>query len=161
MRYLHIIVVITFFIALFSSPTRAGDVYMWTDEEGVVHITDNPHRLPPGDGVERIGYRNRDDADGQPFPDKGQGIETVPEGVKEKGAVSDQNGGLLEEPHRRGLERELGRAREEHAHAKELVERRRRDYSRKSTRRNRDQYRYALDRLAEKREKLRELERQE
>ena len=160
MRYLRIIIAITFFITLFSSLTRAGDVYMWTDEEGVVHITDNPRSLPPGGDVERIRQRNRGDADGQSLPDKGRDIEAVTEKVEEKEAVSDRNKGLPEEPNRNEWERKLQQAREEHDRAKELVEKRRRHYSRKNTRPNWDRYKRALGELAEKREKLRGLERQ-
>ncbi|MBA7590351.1 hypothetical protein ES708_32466 [subsurface metagenome] len=133
---------------------------MWTDEEGVVHITDNPRRLPPGGDVEIIRHRNRGDTDGQSLSDKKRDIKPSGKRVEGKEAVSDRNKELFEEPHRRELERKLERAREEYDRAKELVEKRRRHYSRKSTRPNRARYRHALDELAEKREKLRELRRQ-
>ena len=149
------------FIALFSPLTRAGDVYMWTDEEGVVQITDNPHRLPPGGDVERIRDRNRGDANGQSLPDKGQYIEAVTEKVEEEEAVRERTRETAEEEaHRRELEQKLEQAREEYALAKELVEKRRRQYSRKRTRPSRDQYRHALAEQAEKMKKLRELEKQ-
>lgn len=160
MRYLRIIIEIIFFIALTSSVTGAGDVYLWTDKEGVVHITDNPRSVPPGGDVERIRYRDRDTPDKQSVPDKREASETLREGVGGKKAASDRDGGISEDPHRRDRERQLERAREEYDRAKKMVERRRREYSRKSTRHNRGQYRHALDVLAQTRERLRELERQ-
>jgi vacuolar-type H+-ATPase subunit I/STV1 len=161
MRYLRIIMVIAFFITLSSFLARAGDIYMWTDKEGVVHITDDPHGLPPGDGVERIRYRNREDPEKQSLSDKGQDIEPLTEKAEKKEAVDDRvTKPPEEEPRPENLRRELEQAREEYGHAQKLVERLRRDYSRKSTRHNRDQYRHALKKLAEKRDRLRELERQ-
>jgi len=160
MRYLRIIIGITFFVALSFSLTGAGDVYLWTDEEGVVHITDNPRSVPPGGDVERIRYRDREESGEQSLPDRRETAETLPEEIGGKKATSDRDEGLSEDPRRRDRERQLERAREEYDRAKGMVERRRRDYSRKSTRHNRDQYRHALDVLAQTRERLRELERQ-
>ena len=132
---------------------------MWTDEEGVVHITDNPRRLPPEDDVERIRYR--DASDREPVPDTGQGSQPMMETAEEEESVSVQTGTSPDEEARsKELALKLEKAREEYERAKELVERRRRDYSRKSTRHNRDQYKHALEVLAEKRENIRELERQ-
>ncbi|MBN2397847.1 MAG: DUF4124 domain-containing protein [Deltaproteobacteria bacterium] len=157
-RYLYVILVVTILCVLFSFPARAGDVYLWTDEEGVVHITDDPRRLPAGDDVERIRYRDRGDAERQPVPDETRDAERMAEkkNGEEERAVG-QRRKLPEDASRRDLDRKIERAREEYARAGELVEKRRREYSRKSTRHNRDQYRYALDQLAGKREKLREL----
>ena len=157
MRYLLVIISSIFVIALLSSPACAEVLYMWTDEEGVVHITDNPRRLPPGDDVERIPYR--DASDREPLPDPGQGDQPMMETAEEE-TVSVQTGKSPEEEARaQELELKIEQAREEYERAKERVERRRRDYSRKSTRHNRDQYKHALEVLAEKRENIRELER--
>lgn len=158
MRYLLVIISSIFVITLLSSPACAEVLYMWTDEEGVVHITDNPRRLPPGDDVERIHYR--DASDGEPLPDTGQSGQPMMETAEEEETVSVQTGTSPEEEARtRELELKLEQAREDYERAKERVEQRRRDYSRKSTRHNRDQYKHALEVLAEKREKIRELER--
>jgi len=161
MRYLRIIIVIIFCIILFSSLTRAGDLYMWTDKDGVVHIADTPPKLLPGGGVKRIHNKDRGGADGQSLPDKGQDIETVTEEDKGEEAVSDRTRETSkEERRRRELEQKLGQAQEEYDLTRELVEKRRRLYVRYHTRANRARYQKALDELAEKREKLRDLIRQ-
>jgi len=160
MRYLSASIFIIFLSLTLFPLTLAGDVYMWTDEEGVVHITDNPRSLPPGDDVERIRYRSRDDANRQPVSDKKRDIKPARKGIEEEEAVSDRDKGLPEGPHRGELERKIERASEEYDRARELVEKQRRHYSRKNTRPNWDRYKRALDELAEKREKLRELRRQ-
>ena len=158
MRYLRVIISSIFVITLLSSYACAEVLYMWTDEEGVVHIIDNPRRLPPEDDVERISYR--DASDREPLPDPGQGGQQVMETAEEEEATSVQPDKSPEEEARaQELELKLEKAREEYERAKERVELRRRDYSRKSTRHNRDQYKHALEVLAEKREKIRELER--
>ncbi|MBW2674717.1 MAG: DUF4124 domain-containing protein [Deltaproteobacteria bacterium] len=160
MRYLHIVIGITFFITLSVSLTGAGDVYLWTDDEGVTHITDNPRSLPHGGDIERIRYRHRGDVNRQPLSDKKRALKSSGMGTEEQEAVNGRDKGLSEDPYRRERERKLERAREEYERARELVEKRRRRYSRKSTRPNRDRYRHALDELAEKRDQLRELKRQ-
>lgn len=155
MRYPRFIIVITMCVILSSPLAWAGDIYLWTDEEGVVHITDNPGRAPPTGTVERIRIKDR----GEDLSEEGQGgdAEAVTEEQRE---IPDRNKGLSEESNR-GWKRKLQQAREEYDRARELVERQRRLYSRKHTRSNRDRYRRALDELAEKRERLRELQRRE
>ncbi len=158
MRYLRVIISSIFVITLLSSFACAEVLYMWTDEEGVVHITDNPRRLPPGNDVERISYR--DASDRGSLPDPGQDGQPMMETAEEGETVSVQTGKSPEEEARaQELELKIEQAREEYERAKERVEWRRRDYSRKSTRHNRDQYKHALEVLAEKRENIRELER--
>lgn len=157
MRYLRVIISSIFVITLLSSYACAEVLYMWTDEEGVVHIIDNPRRLPPEDDVERISYR--DASDREPLPDTGQGSQPVIETAEEEEAVSVHAGKSPEEDARKkDLELKIESAREEYERAKERVERRRKDYNRKRTRHNRDQYKHALKVLAEKKEKIRELE---
>jgi clan AA aspartic protease (TIGR02281 family) len=43
-------------IVFFAFPVRAAEYYRWTDEKGVVHLTDNLHNVPPRfrDKVNRI-----------------------------------------------------------------------------------------------------------
>jgi len=153
-RYFCVIPVVIILCVLFSFPARAGDVYLWTDKEGVVHITDDPRRLPLGDDVERIRYRDRGDTEGRSVSDEARDAERK---NGEEGRAVDPRRKLSEDASRRDLDRKIERAREEYARAGQLVEKRRREYSRKSTRHNNDQYRHALDQLAEKRETLREL----
>jgi hypothetical protein len=158
MRYLRIIIVIVCCVFFFWSLARAGELYLWTDKEGVVHITDDPRSLPSEDDVERIRYRDDvSDRNGQSFPDQGQYTGITPE---ENGGEEPSDTRLSEDSNRGELKKKLEQARQAYDRAQELVEKRRRDYSRKDTRHNRDQYQHALEELAKTREKLRDLMRQ-
>ncbi len=151
--------VITFILILSSllpfSHLRAGELYLWTDTDGVIHITDTRRALPHGDDVETIRYREEnDERRGQP---KRTG--DVPE---EKSAINsltdDQVSRAKETLRQEKWESELKRAREEYEQAKVLVEKRRRYHIRQSDKHSRDRYEHALTQLAEKREQVRALQ---
>ena len=138
---------------LFLSHLFAGELYMWTDAHGVLHITDTPRAFPPGDDVEIIRYSEKNDEQGgQPNqaeddPEEERTINSLTdERVSEEGLKHDK------------WETELKRAREEYEQAKMLVEKRRRHHIRQPDKHSRDRYKRALKELAEKREQVRVLQ---
>lgn len=143
-------------LSLSLSHLFAGELYMWTDTDGVVHITDTPRDLPPGKDVETIHYSEKDDErESQPS--------RTGDDPEEKGAVHSVTDERVSEEtlKRERWESELKCAREEYEQAKVLVEKRRRHYIHQSDKRSRDGYERALKELAEKREQVRALQRKE
>lgn len=146
------ILILSFSLSL--SHLFAGELYMWTDADGVLHITDNPRAFPPGDDVETIRYSEENSEQGG----QSNRAADVPEEDKAMNSLTDEQvseGALKQEK----WERELRHAREEYEQAKKLVEKRRRQDVRQSSKRSRDAYKDALQKLAEKRERLRMLRR--
>ena len=46
MKKLYIIIFFITFLTSCINPLNAEDYYQWTDEDGVVHVTDNPNNVP-------------------------------------------------------------------------------------------------------------------
>ncbi len=150
-RFLFVLL-ISFFISPLLSD--AGEVYLWTDDEGVVNITDNRRKIPPESDVEKIPYRER--GGDKALPESPQPKEFEQGSEKKEAAY---NAAIpAEDPSRREIEGKTLKAREEYDVAADKVERQRRRLAHKNTRQNRDRYNLALKELAEKRELLRALE---
>lgn len=47
MKNLYIIILITSILGISASFVIAENYYKWTDEDGVIHVTDNPEKVPP------------------------------------------------------------------------------------------------------------------
>lgn len=150
-----IIFILSLSFSLSLSDLLAGEIYIWKDTDGVVNITNDPRELPPGGEAETVHYRENDFGGGQfrsdqaqPNDDRGE-TETIQ--TREQLPETELN--------RKAWEKKLEQTREEYEQLKKLVEKRRRQDVRQSSKRSRDAYKDALQELAEKREQLRMLQR--